>query len=148
MPTLEQIQARLKKLQAQEEALIAKRNQSILSDIRKLMETHGLTAADIEAHTSTPAKPRGRPAGSTTKATTRKSVKAKSPGNGKLPAKYRDPKTGATWSGWARPPLWIKDVKDRSKFLIDGSAENDTPTKPVAKKLARKPSAVKSVAVV
>ncbi|CAB3757017.1 H-NS family nucleoid-associated regulatory protein [Paraburkholderia humisilvae] len=38
--------------------------------------------------------------------------------NGKLPPKYRDPKTGATWSGHARPPAWIKNVKDRSKYLI------------------------------
>src|ERR1700754_3341331 len=41
---------------------------------------------------------------------------------GKLRAKYRDPKTGATWSGHARPPAWIKDVKDRSKYLIAGEA--------------------------
>ncbi|CAB3755457.1 H-NS histone family protein [Paraburkholderia humisilvae] len=39
---------------------------------------------------------------------------------GKMPPKYRDPKTGATWSGHARPPAWIKDVKDRSRFLIAG----------------------------
>src|SRR5262249_42001797 len=37
---------------------------------------------------------------------------------GKLPPKYRDPKTGATWSGHARPPAWIKNVKDRSQYLI------------------------------
>ncbi|WP_375508490.1 H-NS family nucleoid-associated regulatory protein, partial [uncultured Caballeronia sp.] len=55
-----------------------------------------------------------------------RSVKAKSASNGKLPAKYRDPKTGATWSGWARPPAWIKDVKDRTKYLIDSSAGNGT----------------------
>jgi DNA-binding protein H-NS len=37
---------------------------------------------------------------------------------GKLPPKYRDPKTGATWSGHARPPAWIRNVKDRSPYLI------------------------------
>ncbi|APR35899.1 H-NS family nucleoid-associated regulatory protein [Paraburkholderia sp. SOS3] len=42
------------------------------------------------------------------------SVQAK----GKLPPKYRDPKTGATWSGHARPPAWIRNVKDRSQYLI------------------------------
>jgi DNA-binding protein H-NS len=54
-------------------------------------------------------------------------VSAKAPGKaaakGKLPPKYRNPKTGETWSGHARPPVWIKDVKDRSKFLIAGGAE-------------------------
>lgn len=126
MPTLEQIQAKLKKLKAQEETLITKRNQTVLNDIRKLMDKHGLTTADIEAHASSPAKRRGRPAGSTAKPKATRSVKVKSASNGKLPAKYRDPKTGATWSGWARPPAWIKDVKDRTKYLIDGSAGNGT----------------------
>src|SRR5258707_15683820 len=37
--------------------------------------------------------------------------------------KYRAPKTGATWSGHARPPQWIAGVKDRSKFLIAGAAD-------------------------
>ncbi len=112
MPTLEQIQAKLKKLQAQAEAMIAKRAQSVLDDIRNLMEKHGLSTADIDAY-SFIKKPRGRPAGTTSKAKS----KEKAADNGKLPAKYRNPKTGETWSGWARPPLWIKDVKDRTKSL-------------------------------
>jgi DNA-binding protein H-NS len=145
MPTLEQIQAKLKKLQAQAEALIAKRAQSVLNDIRKLMDEHGLTTADIDAHSST-RKPRGRPAGTTSKAKS----KEKAAANAKLPAKYRNPKTGATWSGWARPPLWIKDVKDRTKFLIDGHSESDaaeaSATKPASKKAAKKVSG-KKVAV-
>jgi DNA-binding protein H-NS len=32
--------------------------------------------------------------------------------------KYQDPKTGATWSGKGRAPAWIRDVKNRDKFLI------------------------------
>jgi len=142
MPTLEQIQAKLKKLQAQAEALIAKRAQSVLNDIRKLMDEHGLTTADIDAHSST-RKPRGRPAGTTSKAKS----KEKAAANAKLPAKYRNPKTGATWSGWARPPLWIKDVKDRTKFLIDGHSESNaaeaSATKPASKKAAKKVSGKK-----
>ncbi|WP_429315565.1 H-NS family nucleoid-associated regulatory protein [Paraburkholderia sp. GAS448] len=39
---------------------------------------------------------------------------------GNLPPKYINHKTGETWSGHARPPAWIKDVKDRSRFLIAG----------------------------
>ncbi|NTY39850.1 H-NS histone family protein [Burkholderia diffusa] len=33
-------------------------------------------------------------------------------------AKYRDPKTGATWSGRGRAPAWIKGAKNRNRFLI------------------------------
>ena len=35
----------------------------------------------------------------------------------KVEAKYRDPATGATWTGRGRAPVWIAD-KDRSFFII------------------------------
>lgn len=38
---------------------------------------------------------------------------------GPQPAKYRDPKTGATWSGRGRAPAWMANAKDRTKFLIE-----------------------------
>jgi hypothetical protein len=63
----------MKKLQEQAEKLIAKRAQSVLTDIRKLMEEHGLTTADIAAH-STGKKQRGRPAGSKPTATATRKV--------------------------------------------------------------------------
>ena len=31
--------------------------------------------------------------------------------------KYKDPATGATWTGRGKPPRWIAD-KDRAQFLI------------------------------
>ena len=31
--------------------------------------------------------------------------------------KYKDPVTGATWTGRGKPPRWIAD-KDRAQFLI------------------------------
>jgi DNA-binding protein H-NS len=34
-----------------------------------------------------------------------------------LPPKYRDPDSGATWSGRGKPPLWIAG-KPRDTFLI------------------------------
>jgi len=47
--------------------------------------------------------------------------KAKRPGNyprGPQPAKYRDPESGATWSGRGPAPAWMASAKDRTKFLI------------------------------
>ena len=35
----------------------------------------------------------------------------------KVAAKYRDPATGATWTGRGKAPRWIQD-QDRSKFEI------------------------------
>lgn len=36
---------------------------------------------------------------------------------GTKPAEYRDPVSGATWSGMGREPLWIKG-QSREQFLI------------------------------
>ncbi|SDR24557.1 DNA-binding protein H-NS [Paraburkholderia fungorum] len=56
--------------------------------------------------------------------------------------RYRDPKSGATWSGRGRAPLWIAGAKDRNKFLIDAAQA----VAPVAK--TNKPKAVVTKAVV
>lgn len=41
----------------------------------------------------------------------------KDPKRGPKPAKYRDPASGATWSGMGREPLWMKG-QSREHFLI------------------------------
>ncbi|AQH01399.1 hypothetical protein A9R05_21455 [Burkholderia sp. KK1] len=123
MTTLENIQARMKKLQAQAEALLAKQAQAAVDQIRELMLKHGLTTADIEAKAK--AKRDAKTIGT---GVVGRSVKA-SPAKAKLPAKYLNPKTGETWSGHARPPAWMKEVKDRTKFLIDGAATTSPPNK-------------------
>lgn len=114
MATLEQIQARLKKLQAQADAIVAKQSSAVLETIRGLMEKHGLTTADIDAHVGS--KKRGPKAGA--KAGVR---------TAKPQVKYRDPKSGATWSGHGRAPGWIAKVKDRNKFLVDSSGTSAAP---------------------
>ena len=48
MPTLEQIQQKMKKLQVQADTLIAKKAQAAVDQIRKIMLTHSLTTDDIE----------------------------------------------------------------------------------------------------
>lgn len=118
MPTLEQLQGKMKKLQAQADALIAKNVQSAVDQIRKIMLTHGLTTADIEekAKARRDAKALDRNPSPATKKV------AKSP---KLVAspKYQHPKTGATWTGHGRAPAWIANAKDRTKFLIATGAD-------------------------
>lgn len=46
-----------------------------------------------------------------------KARKASATKGTKVEAKYRDPATGATWTGRGRAPAWIAD-KDRSAFAI------------------------------
>lgn len=115
MPTLEQIQVKLKKLQAQADVLIARKAQVAVDQIRELMLKHGLTTEDIEAKARAKRAARGLN-GHATGAT------AKALGSAK-PAKYRDHKTGATWTGHGRAPGWIASVKDRTQFLVDGASE-------------------------
>ncbi|WP_175813573.1 H-NS histone family protein [Burkholderia contaminans] len=33
--------------------------------------------------------------------------------------KYKDPKSGATWSGRGKAPRWIANAKNRDRFLIE-----------------------------
>ncbi|WP_245933167.1 H-NS family nucleoid-associated regulatory protein [Caballeronia novacaledonica] len=39
-----------------------------------------------------------------------------------MPAKYEDPKSGATWSGRGPAPKWLASAKDRTRFLIKQAA--------------------------
>src|ERR1700712_1482002 len=92
--TLEAVQAKLKKLQAQADALAAKETAKVLATIHELMEKHGLTTADIDGHVG--GKLRAKKAGAKTV------VKGST-----ATVRYRDPKSGATWSGHGRAPNWI-----------------------------------------
>lgn len=107
MATLESIQARIAKLQAQAESLTTTKSTAVLEKIRVLMDKHAVTVADIEAFVG---KRRGRKPGTIAAAK-----------QGISTAKYLDPKTGATWTGHGRAPAWIANAKDRSKFLITGA---------------------------
>jgi DNA-binding protein H-NS len=116
MATLAQLENQIRKLQQRADALRAKESVEVIAKIRAMMDEFGLTTADLAKAGLGTMKQRGRPAGS------KKSAASK---NGaikpKLPPKYRDPVSGATWSGHARPPAWIKDAPDRSAYLIDAA---------------------------
>lgn len=63
-----------------------------VTEARALIQEHGLTAADVFP------------------------AQGKAKGSVGAP-KYRDPATGATWTGRGTPPNWING-KDRAPFLI------------------------------
>jgi DNA-binding protein H-NS len=65
-----------------------------LATIRQLVEEFGFTADDIFG-----------------------GKKVRSSKGTVVAPKYRDPATGATWTGRGKPPVWIKD-KDRDAFAI------------------------------
>jgi DNA-binding protein H-NS len=119
MPTLEEIQANIKKLQLQADSLIEKKAQAAVDQIRKLMLEHGLTTEDIEAKAK--AKREGKAASGA--AVSAKSSKVSGSLGSKVPPKYQHPKSGATWTGRGSAPAWIADVKDRTKYLIKNAAD-------------------------
>lgn len=85
-------------LQEQAEAARVAEVAEVVADIRAKVTEYGLAEHDIFP------KRRGRPAASKTGATP-------------LPAKYKNPKTGETWSGRGRAPGWLAG-KNRERFLI------------------------------
>lgn len=95
MASYKELLARRQALDAQIEALRKSESHDALATVRQLIAEFGLTQADVF--------PAGR---------------AKSPLKGNTVApKYRDPQTGATWTGRGKPPLWIAN-RDRTQFEI------------------------------
>lgn len=121
MVTLDAINLKIAKLQKQAETLSHKQASVGLTKIRDLMQKHGLSVADIETFVG---KKRGRKPGAKAANGVAKAPRASVH---HVAPKYADPKTGATWTGRGRAPLWIRDVKDRSKFLIEGATAAAAP---------------------
>ncbi len=94
MTDYQNLLARKAELEAQIAQAQAERKAEGIAAARALIQEHGLTAADVFP----PAKAKG-------------SVGA---------PKYRDPASGATWTGRGKPPNWING-KDRAPFLISAA---------------------------
>lgn len=97
MATYKELRNQLEALAEKTEAARLAEFQAIVEDIRVKVAEYGITEKDIFGRQHNRAlKKNGAP----------------------VEAKYRDPKTGATWSGRGRAPAWIKNAKNRDRFLI------------------------------
>ncbi|RZT39546.1 H-NS histone family protein [Cupriavidus agavae] len=105
MPTYKQLLAEKEALEAKLSEVRANEVSNVIEQIRQLMSDYDLTVEDIA-----PKRRRGRPAGANSAA---RKVSA-------LPPKYRDPKSGKTWSGRGRAPAWLGKRPER--FLIEQEA--------------------------
>lgn len=101
MATIKELQAQLADLQRQIAETTQREKADTIAQIKRLMDEHGLTIADISGSGGK----RGRPAGSGGAKGT------------KVAPKYRDPISGKEWTGRGVAPSWIKD-KNRDEFLI------------------------------
>jgi hypothetical protein len=100
-----------------------------------------LISSGADAASAVSASPVSKPKTAAKKATAVPGASAhKGQRKGPQPAKYLDPKTGATWSGKGPAPAWLAAAKDRSKFLIAGAGAVATDTSTASN--ASKPKAV------
>lgn len=122
-----QIEDLEKKAQKAREAEVA----DVVARMREAIKVYGITAKDL---------------GLTAATRMPRAVKKATRAGAGIP-KYRDPKSGKTWTGHGKPPMWIAGKKDRTAFLIDktqaASAASEAPA-PKAAKPARAAKAVKA----
>src|SRR5471030_271313 len=119
MSKLTAIKKQIAALQAQAERIAKEEMSSAIAKVKNIMAEFNLT---IEHLTQTVV---GKRAAKKTKAKTA-SV-----------AKYADPKTGKTWSGFGRAPGWIAGAKNRDVFLVGKNAAAESAGKaPAAAKKA------------
>jgi len=96
MTTYAELQAQIAELQQKAEAARSSELANAKAQIKEIMQAYGLTASDLGG-------------------TSGKSKVAKS--SGSVAAKYKDPISGATWTGRGRAPLWLNG-QDKEQFLI------------------------------
>lgn len=96
MPSYKQLTAQLEKLHKEVALAREKEVAQAIADIKQKVAEYDLTAEELGFATSK-------------RTTARKTVSV---------AKYRNPKTGETWSGRGRSPGWLAG-KNRERFLID-----------------------------
>lgn len=165
MATYAQVKANIAKLEKEAERLLRQEAITVIASIKKLMEKYKITAVDLGlAGTDASSADAADKAPPTKAVTATNARQAKKAATKKKPAaKYRDPKTGDTWSGMGKPPAWMRAAiakGKRDQFLI-GAAPAATAvkanTKPAVKakgqkaktaaKAAAKPHAAKKVPV-
>lgn len=117
--SLRSIEAQIRKLQARAQSLREKDRKPAIANIVRLMKAHEIAIEEI-AEAFEKKRGAGRSAardGAASAGGTRAGKK-----RGTVPVKFRNPETGATWTGRGRTPRWIVDAEsagtDRSAFAV------------------------------
>lgn len=97
MTTYKELLAQRVELEKQIEAARKDALSSAIAQVRAIVSEYELTEEDVFS---------------------KKAPRVASVGTKTVAPKYRDPITGATWTGRGKPPLWIAG-QDRLNFLIE-----------------------------
>jgi len=145
MSKLAALKKQIAALEAQAERIAKEEMSSAIAKVKDIMAEFNLTIEHL------------------TQSVTGKGAAKKSKAKSASVAKYVDPKTGKTWSGFGRAPGWIAGAKNRDAFLVGKSPAAPSAAKaPVgakkasskaakvvkAARKASKPAAKKAVAAV
>lgn len=116
MKSYQNILGEIQRLQRMAEKRRRKEVGAVIADIRHKMAEYGVTLEELAKAIR---KRAGAPGGR--KAKTPKAKKQR-----RVPAKFRDPQTGATWSGRGLAPKWLAEKEKtgakREEFLIAKAA--------------------------
>ncbi|WP_186079293.1 H-NS family nucleoid-associated regulatory protein [Burkholderia gladioli] len=93
-----ELKAQLDALQERTEAARIAELEAVIAQVRELVTEYGITEDQIYGRKRAPRAAKVAPVA--------------------VEPKYQNPKTGETWSGRGRAPLWIRDAKNRDRFLI------------------------------
>ncbi len=128
MSKLAAIKKQIAALEAEAERIAKQEMSGAIAKVKEIMSTFGLTIEHLQSTVAGKKRSSG------------KKVEPKRAGGGV--AKYADPKTGKTWSGFGRAPAWISGAKNRDAFLADKSGAK-SPEAAVKAPASKKKSAVK-----
>lgn len=128
MATLSAIRKQIQRLEAEAERITKQEMSGAIAKIKSLMSDFGVTVEHLVAKSAPVTAKR---------AASKKAASPKRAGAGV--ARYADPKTGKTWTGFGRAPTWIAEAKNRDAFLIGAvvaEPEAAAPAKRAKKKTA------------
>jgi len=123
MSKLTALKKQIAALEAQAERIAKAEMSSAIAKIKDIMSEFDLTIEHL------------------TQGITHKPAAKKTKAKKASAAKYVDPKTGKTWSGFGRAPGWIAGAKNRDAFLVDKSASAEPAVK-ASRKVATKAAGV------
>lgn len=107
--TYKNLMSQINKLQMQAETVRKQETSSVIAKIKKQMGQFGLTLKDLASSAE----------GTIARNSTRKHKF--SPRRKPVP-KYKNPVTGATWTGRGKTPVWLRDVlktgKNMQQFVV------------------------------
>ena len=111
MSKLTAIHKQIAALQAKAERITKQEMSAAVVKVKSLMSDFGVTIEHLTQSVVGKSAAKKSTAGKTAKAS-KKTASV---------AKYADPKTGKTWSGFGRAPGWIASAKSRDAFLVSAA---------------------------